>query len=442
MRLSRRCAFVLPVILSPVGCFGSDGDQPGQPALDAGDAGDGTIDGQVLADGGAFDGAPASDASTPDSSDGATDAGFAATPGPGQCVLTGSLAEARSYALSGTLDDGRVLVAGGGTLSGRTSAELYDPHTGIFSPTGSLSVGRWGTPNPLVRLRDGKFFIAGGNDVTCTNLLASAEVYDPASETWSLTGSMSAARYNPLIVALANGQALVLGGYGQAGWSGACGTADTQALTSAEIYDPEAGDFTPTGSAASPRSAGSSALLQDGRVFVSTGELRGNSPFNTTAEIYDPATGTFTWSGTVPGAAGYGYAFTLPSGKVLVNGAAGSGTVSLFDPSTTVFAAGTPELVSTLAGCSIQLENGDVFFATGSMATEVYEASTGTWAQTGTMSTQRSVCTLAQLPSGDVLVAGGTDANGTSLSTAEVCSTTPIGDAGAADGAAADGASE
>ena len=410
-------------------CFGSSsvtraGDRPS----DLGDAGL-PYDAGASTDGatsGASDGGGAG--TGVDGSSGLIDGGTLASPAPGICVPTGSMSAPRSYALWGTLAAGGVLIAGGG--KGLTSAEIYDPATGAFTPTGSLNVFRWSYPNSLVQLQDGRFLAAGGTDAACQTLWSSAEIYDPTTGTWSLTGSMGTARSAPILTGLADGRVLVRGGYGPPG-SGACGVTTENALATAEIYDPSTGMFSPTGSAASPRAAASSVLLPDGDVLVTDGESYGNSPFNATSEIYSPASGMFTWSGATPGAAGYGFDYVLPSGKVLVSGSYSGGSISLFDPGTQTFTPAPNDAISGGGGCGVRLKNGNVFLATGLLdgtptnQTEVYDSTSGTWIETGTMSTPRWVCTMAELPNGDVLVAGGNDPSGTALATAEVCNPNP-----------------
>jgi hypothetical protein len=209
-----------------------------------------------------------------------------------------------------------------------------------------------------------------------------------------------------------------------------------------------------TGSAATPRAAAGSTLPPGGEALIVTGEQYGNSPFNSTAEIFTPGAdrgvgGAFTWSGTVPGAAGYSRVTPLPSGQVLVSGSyVSGGTFSLFDPIARTFAPAAQELISAGGGCRVRLKSGGVFFATGfpggtmNSQTEVYQASTGAWIQLGNMSASRWVCSIAELPDGNVLVAGGSDPSGTPLATAEVCNPRPAqGDGGMPD-AASDGAPE
>ena len=112
---------------------------------------------------------------------------------------TGSLVAARSRGHSATLlANGKVLVVGGITgpypyYTGSKSAELYDPATGEWSATGSLSAPR--ADHIAVRLADGKVLVAGGwgalNPVSATDHREiSAEIYDPDSGGWSAAGNI------------------------------------------------------------------------------------------------------------------------------------------------------------------------------------------------------------------------------------------------------------
>ena len=90
-------------------------------------------------------------------------------------------------------------------------------------------------------LPNGKVLVAGGYRLQRLDL-ASAELYDPASGTWTATGSLATARAGHTATLLPNGKVLVAGGYGNSGY-----------LASAELYDPASGTWTATGSLATAR---------------------------------------------------------------------------------------------------------------------------------------------------------------------------------------------
>jgi N-acetylneuraminic acid mutarotase len=134
-----------------------------------------------------------------------------------------------------------------------------------------MATGRWGHTATL--LLNGKVLVAGGTNVSDT-LLASAELYDPATENWSDTGSLRTSRANHTATLLPNGKVLVAGG----------GYGDDYSLASAELYDPATGTWSYTGSLSMGRLAYTATLLTDGRVLATGGSMIYN-PL-TTAELY------------------------------------------------------------------------------------------------------------------------------------------------------------
>jgi N-acetylneuraminic acid mutarotase len=149
-------------------------------------------------------------------------------PAKGTWRTTGSLTAARGLPTATLLPDGTVLVAGGAGSSGvLASPELYDPAKGTWRTTGSLSTARvWHT---ATLLPDGTVLVAGGrNQGGQLEPFASAEIYDPATGTWRATGSLTTARQNHTATLLSNGTVLVVGGEEGAGGI----------LASAEVYTP------------------------------------------------------------------------------------------------------------------------------------------------------------------------------------------------------------
>src|SRR5205823_2244991 len=147
---------------------------------------------------------------------------------PVNFVITGSLATARNGHTATLLPNGKVLVAGGSSVNFiLASAELYDPASGTWSATGSLASARAGQPSghTATLLPNGKVLVAGGGDIN--GIRASAELYDPASGTWSATGSLATARSGNPDTVLPNSKVLAAGG--DDGGS---------IVASTELYDP------------------------------------------------------------------------------------------------------------------------------------------------------------------------------------------------------------
>jgi WD40 repeat protein len=304
----------------------------------------------------------------------------------GSWTATGSMATPRSGHTATLLGDGKVLVAGGWDSHGNpngnpnelASAELYDPSTGTWTRTGSMTTARANFSATL--LPDGKVLVAGGTSASGV-ALASAELYDPATGTWTATASLPAARFSHTATMLIDGKVLVAGG--------ACCEAlnqPTDPVASAVLYDPGTATWSPTGNMTTPRVNHTATLLRDGRVLVAGG---GNTAVLSTAELYDPTSGTWTPTGPMVTTAGVDFSVTLLSdGSVLVAGG-WDAQHSKFEP--------TPGLASA----------------------ELYDPAGGTWTATASMTAPRLDQTATLLRDGNVLVAGGSD-HGLPLTSAEL----------------------
>ena len=106
--------------------------------------------------------------------------------------VTGGLSSIRSGYTATLLPNGKVLVAGGeellqsvgGSEWVTNKAELYDPATGVWSPTGNLTWGR--VLHTATLLPNSKVLVVGGWGGS-DQLAHGAELYDPSTGTWSLS---------------------------------------------------------------------------------------------------------------------------------------------------------------------------------------------------------------------------------------------------------------
>jgi hypothetical protein len=226
---------------------------------------------------------------------------------------TGSMRAMRAFHTVTLLPNGKVLVTGGYNGTGHlASAELYDPATGIFSTTGSMTKSR--SSHHATLLPNGKVLITGGYNGT-TGALASAELYDPATGSFSATGSMTMSRASSTATLLLNGKVLVSGGDTTPTFL--ITNNITNRLASAELYDPATGSFSATGDMASIRANHTATLLPNGKVLVTGGDITTiNFLF---AELYDQATGSFSATGGVASRTQHP-ATLLHNGKVLLAG--------------------------------------------------------------------------------------------------------------------------
>jgi N-acetylneuraminic acid mutarotase len=343
----------------------------------------------------------------------------------------GPMSVARAGQTATLLPDGRVLVVGGASAA----ADLYDPSTGTFSATASMSTVRPGATATL--LPDGKVLVAGGCCHGSSNL-SSAELYDTSTGTWSATGSMVHPRSYQTAMLLPDGQVLVAGGACNGTAYGCDSGSSLVNQISAELYDPATGTWSATGSMHAGRDLATATLLKNGKVLVAGGFNNCDDSFCSDlaeSELYDPATRTWTRTGNLPTPVEQQTATLLENGFVLVagglnEGGFGRGGVSagaaLYDPATGTWTATSPMPAGHYGQAANLLKNGWVLVEGGQSATaEIYEPARGVWVQPGALSTPRTGASATVLGDGDVLVAGGNGPNGLPQSTAEIYVTGP-----------------
>jgi hypothetical protein len=291
------------------------------------------------------------------------------------------------------LGNGKVLIAGEQYDGDVKQSLLFTEATHTWSPTVTYPVlNRFA--GAMALLPGGKVLYSGGyNGGAGGPTYGSAELFDPASATWSATGAMVALRAGHSLTLLVTGpnagKVLATGGGQRIGL-----TAEARC----ELYDPATGTFTLTGPLHVGRAFHTATRLLDGRVLVTGGHDTGFGSNHSTLEIYDPAAGTWSYAAPLSVRRARHTATLLPNGDVLVVGGA---------------QVGSGESVNASA--------------------EIYHPATDAWHTVPSLSTARVGQAAALLPDGRVLIAGGFD--GTSpLSSSEIfhgLSDPPVAAAGA-----------
>jgi len=315
------------------------------------------------------------------------------------------------------------------------SAELYDPKTGRWSSAGSLSVPRFAHTATL--LSNGRVLIVGGNSAVPNasfpdgaGALSSAELYDPRTNTWSLAASMPSARSFHTATLLADGRVLVAGG----ALVDAESSTDYpgSVLASAELYDPASNTWTaaePMPFAAMNQSA---ALLSDHRVLVIGGVDRfldvppGTVPTIgvRTAQIYEPATNSWSSAPSMSHERISPSITLLPNDQVLVVGDHGinENTAEIFDPAAEQWSPVPPPAVGRAGHVAVLLHSGAVLVAggLGETGAELFDWRRHDWTSAGSLALIRSGATATVLGTGQVLVAGGFGSGRSALAGAEL----------------------
>ena len=341
----------------------------------------------------------------------------------GTWATTGSMKDAREDQTATLLQTTRVLVAGGFDGSNQlATAELYDPTAGKWSSTGSMNTARDGHTATL--LQNGQVLVAGGFNTApdgSSNYLSGAELYNPATGAWTTTGSMSTAREAHTATLLPNGEVLVTGGI-------AFISGSPVIFSSAELYNPATGTWTKTSSMSVGREQHTATLLPNGQVLVAGG-FHFDPSFNdsiASAELFTPAKGKWTATGSLNTPRYDHVALQLVTGNPLVldgvdqssGGTFKLNSTELYNSATGAWTVNGNTFKSGDSGFSVTLlTTGKILLAGGvvgvyphervTAAAELYDPSPGTSASTGALTIPRRAHSATLLPNGQVLAAGG-----------------------------------
>lgn len=347
--------------------------------------------------------------------------------------------QSRSGASAILLPSGKVLLIGGYnpsySFSSLSTVELFDPASNIWTAMAPMLVGRSNQTTTL--LANGDLLVVGGDsEPEVDNDYRSAEMYDPASNTWTSISAPAELQVAERAVLLHSGQVLLLGRFG---------TSMDNASQGAAIYNPATSAWRMVAPPSQSFGNGPPILLADGNVLFIGGYISEQVSYPVvedlytvlnSVEIYDPTTDTWSIGAPMQQARAQETATLLPDGNVLVTGgvgamstgSAGSGSIAsveLYDPQSDTWNTLSPMDLPRAGHTATLLADGDLLVAGGSdcgsgtclgyggsgdccaaSSAEVYEPTTNTWSLTEPVTTGAGHLATA-LPGGGVLVIGG-----------------------------------
>jgi hypothetical protein len=321
----------------------------------------------------------------------------------------GDMVQSRVNHTATRLLSGDVLIAGGVGQAGSPDpgSEIFNAATSTFHATSALSEVRYGHTATL--LANGKVLVVGGQTSAdaCSQCTShTAEIYDPATQTFTPTGNMLVARSFHTAVLLPDGRVVIAGGFTEvAGGS-----------SSVEIYDPTTGQFGSGGKMTASRVRHASTLLLGGRVFIAGGE--GDSSLAFTGDIFDPGSGQFTKVQLYPRSRNGNTVTVLSDGRVLLGGGGASGNLysqtRIFDPTTKTtspdIAMFAPRMFHTATMMNggvdqVLLTGGNTYNGVRDTSTELFESEG--FRPAVSMIKARANHSATMLSDGSVLVTGG-----------------------------------
>ena len=311
----------------------------------------------------------------------------------------GTMTRPRYWHSATLLQSGKVLIVGGNAEmpptgdgvrympDGLVSAEIFDPETGISTPTGDLNASRWDDHGVL--LPDGRALIVSGT------LNIPIEMYDPHSGRFDSAADAPWSGGTRTATLLPNGEVFLTSSH-QTG-----------------VFDPATGTFSATFRMYPNRVGHTATLLKDGRVLIVGGTLFGGNWLLGQNLIYDPSTEALSEAGNLQFDRAHHKAVLLQDGRVLIAGGltdtwASVQTAEIYDPENNTFSAAGTSAMNPMT--ALLLPSGRVFFIhydNGNISiynpdTRVFSPPTG-----HSIGPWRSWATVTLLDDGRVLIAGG-----------------------------------
>lgn len=257
------------------------------------------------------------------------------------------------------LKDGKVLIVGSYDAPDINNSELFDPKTNKLEDTAPLNIQRAENFTATL-MQDGRVLVVGGLkekfEGLKSTIVKEAEIYDPKTGKFTLTGSLNTPRFEHDAILLNDGKVLIVGGMTK-----------NKYLSSAELYDPKTGKFTSLGNMSFLRTKPKLTKLKDGRILIADGYKFRSCSSN--IELYDPAKNTFKASGKPIGISECTSNITLlQNGNVLFVGgtppikgvAQNFGSSNIYNPESDKFEIGPKTKVPHASHTLTLLNNGKV----------------------------------------------------------------------------------
>ena len=207
----------------------------------------------------------------------------------------------RSFLVGVALVDGRLLLAGGVTGAPGTTAmanvDLYDPVRNIWATASPMTTAR--AMHEAVLLPNGNVLVVGGRNGA--TYFASCEIYNATSGTWAPTGPLTVPRFRFEAVLMTNNggaaKVLVAGGQSSGG----------SYVASADLYDVASGTWSAVSNTMSVKreSFGLGVFGLDGVAAMACGGWDGviqgqPDDFSLTCDYYSLAANSFTSAASLP----------------------------------------------------------------------------------------------------------------------------------------------
>jgi len=292
-----------------------------------------------------------------------------------------------------SLADGRVFFMGGedgGTYQRHRDADIYDPATNTFSLTGD-SGGPTGLGVQVIRLGDGRVLAAGGAGISLPT--AAAAVWSPTTKAWAAIPSMPYNRKDAATVLVSPTRVLLAGG----------GTVAVGG-ESAVVYNATTNAWTEIASMSVSRGLPVGAKLPGGTILVCGGATTQSS-----CEHWNPTTNAWAARASMSVGRASAVATTLADGRIFVSGGVGLSSAEIYNPTTNTWSAAGNMAAVRAQHVALLLPSGKVFVAGGTTAlAQLYDPATNAWAPAGSMSVVRDESAGGLLASGKVIVSGGT----------------------------------